>query len=173
MSAGFHAKTLTLSHRNLTSASSYLTSRLAPMRAIFFGLPSTSWTSLCSLDLVLFLGVSCSGSLSWSGDICVACATVSGTRIGRSIASVILKLSSSQVYASHLASRLALMRAVFSGLPSTSWTSLCSLDLVLFLGVFYSGSLSWSGDICVACATVSAMRIERLIASVILKLSSS
>ena len=99
MSAGFHVKTLTLSLRNLTSASSYLGSRLAPMRVVFSGLPSTSCTSLCSLDFEFFLGVSCSGSQSWSGGSCVAWATVSAMRIERSIASVTFKLSSSQVYA--------------------------------------------------------------------------
>ena len=99
MSAGFHAKTLTLSLRNLTSASSYLGSRLAPIRAVFSGLPSTSCTSLCSLDFEFFLGVSCSSSRSRSGGSCVAWVTVSAMRIERSIASVILKLSSSQVYA--------------------------------------------------------------------------
>ena len=99
MSTGFHVKMLMLSLRNLMSASSYLASRLAPMRAVFSRLQSTSWTSVCSLDSVLFLGVSYSGSLSWSGETCVACVTVSTIRIERSIASVILKLSSSQVYA--------------------------------------------------------------------------
>ena len=58
MSVGFHAKTLTLSLRNLTSASSYLGSRLAPMRAVFSGLPSTSCTSLCSLDFEFFFSES-------------------------------------------------------------------------------------------------------------------
>ena len=99
MSAGFHAKTLTLSLRNLTSASSYLGSRSAPMRAVFSGLPSTSCTSLYSLDFEFFLAVSCSGSRSWSGGSCAAWVAVSAIRIERSIASVILKLSSSQVYA--------------------------------------------------------------------------
>jgi hypothetical protein len=64
MSVGFYAKTRTLSLRNLTSLSSYLAFKLAPMRAVFYGSPSTSWTSLCSLDLMFLLGVCCLGSLS-------------------------------------------------------------------------------------------------------------
>jgi hypothetical protein len=50
MSASFHANTLTFSLRKLTSASSYLGSRVAPMRAILDLSPGTSSTSLVSLN---------------------------------------------------------------------------------------------------------------------------
>jgi hypothetical protein len=50
MSAGFHANTLTFFLRKLTSASSYLGSRPAPMRAVLVLSPGTSSTSLVSLD---------------------------------------------------------------------------------------------------------------------------
>jgi hypothetical protein len=42
MYVGFHTNTLMLSLRNLTSASSYLGSRLAPIRAVLLESPSTS-----------------------------------------------------------------------------------------------------------------------------------
>jgi hypothetical protein len=50
MSVGFHANTLTFSLRKLTSVSSYLGSRVAPMRAVLDLSPGTSSTSLVSLD---------------------------------------------------------------------------------------------------------------------------
>jgi hypothetical protein len=56
MSTGFHANTLTLSLRNLTSVSSYLGSRLAMIRVVLLGSSSTSRISLWSLDLMLLWG---------------------------------------------------------------------------------------------------------------------
>jgi hypothetical protein len=50
MSAGSHANTLTFSLRKLMSASSYLGSRVTPMRAVLDLSPRTSSTYLVSLD---------------------------------------------------------------------------------------------------------------------------
>ena len=63
---------LTLSLKNLTSVSSYLGSMVAPIRAIFSGSLSTSWISLCSLDLTFFLGAYSLQILSWSEGIYAA-----------------------------------------------------------------------------------------------------
>ena len=73
MSAGFHANTLTLLLKNLTSTSSYLGSRLAPIRAVLLGSPSTSWITLCSLDLMFLRGASSSGISRWSAEVVSLC----------------------------------------------------------------------------------------------------
>lgn len=61
MSAGFHAKMLTFSLRKRTSVLSYFGSRFAPILVIFEESPTTSWISLASDGLVVFLLLSSSG----------------------------------------------------------------------------------------------------------------
>jgi hypothetical protein len=74
MFAGFHANTLTFSLRTLTSASSYLESRVAPMRAILDLSPRTSSTSLVSLDFTAARVASLLGILRSAGGIFLASA---------------------------------------------------------------------------------------------------
>jgi hypothetical protein len=69
MSAGFHANMLTFSLRKLTSASSYLGSRAAPMRAVLVLSPGTSSTSLVSLDLAAAQEASLLGISRSAGEI--------------------------------------------------------------------------------------------------------
>jgi hypothetical protein len=67
MSIGFHVNTLMCSLRKLTSMSSYLESRLAPIRAILDRSPGTRTTSFTSLDLVDARAASIVGIFNYSG----------------------------------------------------------------------------------------------------------
>jgi hypothetical protein len=82
MSAGFHANTLTFSLRKLMSASSYLGSRVAPMRAILDLSPGTSSTSLVSLDFTAARVASLPGISRSAGGIFLA--SVGGIFAGNS-----------------------------------------------------------------------------------------
>jgi hypothetical protein len=89
MSAGFHANTLMFSLRKLTSVSSYLGSRVAPMRAILDLSPGTSSISLVSLDFTAAQVASLPGFSRSTGGIFLASAMDYYMRIESSRASAV------------------------------------------------------------------------------------
>jgi hypothetical protein len=88
MSVGFHANTLTFSLRKLTCASSYLESRVAPMRAVLVLSPGSSSTSLVSLDFTAARVASLLGISRLAGGILLASMMDYCMRIESSRASV-------------------------------------------------------------------------------------
>jgi hypothetical protein len=93
MFIGFHVNTSTCSLRKLTSMSSYLRSRSAPIRAVLDRSPGMRTTSFTSLDLVNAQVASIVGiSSSSSGTYCKAMMQ-SYKRMEISVASTSAKLS--------------------------------------------------------------------------------
>jgi hypothetical protein len=89
MSAGFHANMLMFSLRKLTSASSYLGSKVAPMRAVLDLSPETNSTSLVSLDFIAARVASLLGISRSAGGIFLALAMDYYMRIESSRASAV------------------------------------------------------------------------------------
>jgi hypothetical protein len=90
MSVGFHANMLMFSLKKLTSASFYLGSRVAPMRAILVLSPRTSSTSFVSLDFAVAQVASLLRISRSAGGIFLALAIDYCMRIKSSRASVVV-----------------------------------------------------------------------------------
>ena len=93
MSVGFHVNKSTCSLRKLTSVSSYLGSRPAPIRVVLDWSPGTRATSFTSLDLVDAWVASVVGISRSFGEISCKVATQSYMWMEMLVASASVKLS--------------------------------------------------------------------------------